>query len=95
MTDLKGVQRQSIQRQTGVALWRQIADRIRVLRNYGSRVKYVNEVKGFNSRLDPIQAAVLRVKVSASRPPRMLGAGAVVDTAGFAAAVAISGAPLF
>jgi len=41
----------------------EIADRIRVLRNYGSRVKYVNEVKGFNSRLDPIQAAVLRVKL--------------------------------
>ena len=41
----------------------EIADRIRVLRNYGSRVKYANEVKGFNSRLDPIQAAVLRVKL--------------------------------
>ena len=41
----------------------EIADRIRVLRNYGSREKYVNEVKGFNSRLDPIQAAVLRVKL--------------------------------
>lgn len=41
----------------------EIADRIHVLRNYGSRVKYVNEVKGFNSRLDPIQAAVLRVKL--------------------------------
>lgn len=40
-----------------------IADRIRVLRNYGSRVKYVNEVRGFNSRLDPVQAAVLRVKL--------------------------------
>lgn len=40
-----------------------IADRIRVLRNYGSRVKYVNEVKGFNSRLDPMQAAVLNVKL--------------------------------
>lgn len=40
-----------------------IADRIRVLRNYGSRVKYVNEVKGFNSRLDPLQAAVLNVKL--------------------------------
>ena len=40
-----------------------IADRIRVLRNYGSRVKYVNEVQGYNSRLDPVQAAVLRVKL--------------------------------
>jgi dTDP-4-amino-4,6-dideoxygalactose transaminase len=41
-----------------------IADRICVLRNYGSREKYINEVKGYNSRLDPIQAAVLRVKLS-------------------------------
>lgn len=41
----------------------EIADRIRVLRNYGSRVKYVNEEQGYNSRLDPIQAAVLRVKL--------------------------------
>lgn len=41
----------------------QIADRIRVLGNYGSRVKYLNEVQGYNSRLDPIQAAALRVKL--------------------------------
>jgi dTDP-4-amino-4,6-dideoxygalactose transaminase len=41
----------------------EIADRIRVLRNYGSREKYVNEVQGFNSRLDPLQAAILRVKL--------------------------------
>ena len=37
--------------------------KLRVLRNYGSRVKYVNEVKGFNSRLDDIQAAVLAAKL--------------------------------
>ncbi len=41
----------------------EIADRIWVLRNYGSRVKYVNDVRGYNSRLDPIQAAVLKVKL--------------------------------
>ena len=40
-----------------------LADRIRVLRNYGSRVKYVNEVRGVNSRLDDIQAAILSVKL--------------------------------
>jgi dTDP-4-amino-4,6-dideoxygalactose transaminase len=41
----------------------ELADKIRVLRNYGSRVKYVNEVRGVNSRLDPIHAAALRVKL--------------------------------
>lgn len=41
----------------------ELADKIRVLRNYGSRVKYVNEVQGCNSRLDPIHAAALRVKL--------------------------------
>ena len=40
-----------------------LADRVRVLRNYGSRVKYFNEVQGFNTRLDELQAAVLRVKL--------------------------------
>ena len=41
-----------------------LADRVRVLRNYGSQVKYYNEVKGYNSRLDELQAAVLRVKLA-------------------------------
>jgi dTDP-4-amino-4,6-dideoxygalactose transaminase len=40
-----------------------LADRVRILRNYGSRVRYQNEVMGFNSRLDELQAALLRVKL--------------------------------
>lgn len=41
----------------------ELAERMRILRNYGSKVKYYNEVKGFNSRLDPLQAAFLRAKL--------------------------------
>ena len=41
----------------------QLAKWIRSARNYGSTVKYQHSVRGFNSRLDSIQAAVLRVKL--------------------------------
>jgi len=40
-----------------------LADRLRTLRNYGSKVKYVNIERGYNSRLDELQAAFLRVKL--------------------------------
>jgi dTDP-4-amino-4,6-dideoxygalactose transaminase len=40
-----------------------LADVIRALRNYGSREKYVNDYQGVNSRLDELQAALLRVKL--------------------------------
>jgi dTDP-4-amino-4,6-dideoxygalactose transaminase len=40
-----------------------LASVIRTLANYGSSRKYVNEYQGLNSRLDEIQAAVLRVKL--------------------------------
>jgi dTDP-4-amino-4,6-dideoxygalactose transaminase len=41
-----------------------LAGRLRMLRNYGSRAKYVHEMAGVNSRLDPLQAAVLGVKLA-------------------------------
>lgn len=40
-----------------------IAERICQLRNYGSQQKYIHGIKGFNSRLDELQAAFLRVKL--------------------------------
>jgi dTDP-4-amino-4,6-dideoxygalactose transaminase len=40
-----------------------LADKIRAIRNYGSHIKYHNLYRGINSRLDEIQAAVLRVKL--------------------------------
>lgn len=43
---------------------KEIYQKIRMLRNYGSKVKYYNEVAGINSRLDEIQAALLLVKLS-------------------------------
>ena len=41
----------------------ELAQKIRVLGNYGSQIKYHNEVKGYNSRLDELQAAFMRVKL--------------------------------
>ncbi|HRN67026.1 MAG TPA: DegT/DnrJ/EryC1/StrS family aminotransferase [Promineifilum sp.] len=40
-----------------------IAEKIRLLRNIGQKVKYFHEIKGFNNRLDTMQAAVLGVKL--------------------------------
>ena len=40
-----------------------VAERLRLDRNYGSRIKYLHDSAGFNSRLDTLQAAVLRIKL--------------------------------
>lgn len=40
-----------------------LADRVRMLRNYGSKAKYQHEFQGSNSRIDELQAAFLRVKL--------------------------------
>jgi dTDP-4-amino-4,6-dideoxygalactose transaminase len=40
-----------------------LADKVAALRNYGSRTKYYNDDIGFNSRLDELQAALLRIKL--------------------------------
>jgi dTDP-4-amino-4,6-dideoxygalactose transaminase len=41
-----------------------LAEKVKTLSNYGTKVKYVNEEIGFNMRMDEIQAAFLRVKLS-------------------------------
>jgi dTDP-4-amino-4,6-dideoxygalactose transaminase len=40
-----------------------IAEKVRLLRNYGSQIKYKHDVTGYNTRLDEMQAAFLRVKL--------------------------------
>ena len=42
----------------------ELAQKIAMYRNYGSKVKYYHEIEGYNSRLDEIQAALLNVKLS-------------------------------
>lgn len=42
----------------------EVAKQLRLLRNYGSSKKYYNDIIGYNSRLDEMQAAILRVKLS-------------------------------
>lgn len=42
---------------------KELVDKIKTLRNYGSSKKYYNEYKGYNCKLDEIQAAILRVKL--------------------------------
>ncbi len=41
----------------------QLAIKVKTLRNYGSKIKYYNELVGVNSRLDELQAALLNVKL--------------------------------
>lgn len=41
----------------------ELAEKIRIMRNYGSSKKYINEIVGYNSRLDELEASFLRVKL--------------------------------
>lgn len=71
----------------------EIARRVRLMGNYGSETRYIAEVKGVNSRLDPIHAAVLSVKlrhldswnerrrgVAAVYAERLAGSGVILPT---------------
>lgn len=41
-----------------------LADQVRLLRNLGQKIRYHHEIKGFNHRLDTLQAAILKIKLS-------------------------------
>jgi len=41
----------------------EVADRVRKLRNHGSEVRYYHDIIGYNSRLDEMQAVILRIKL--------------------------------
>lgn len=43
---------------------KEFESKIRMMRNYGSQIRYHNEIEGVNSRLDEMQAAILRVKLT-------------------------------
>ena len=74
-----------------------LAERVRLARQYGWRVRYESESRGFNSRLDPLQAAVVWICVAGlpvavvnalvSFPPGAMGL-ALVPTRGVAAVAA-------
>mgnify|MGYP000957931531 CR=1 FL=1 len=62
----------------------ELAGVVRALANYGSTKKYVNDYQGLNSRLDEMQAAVLRIKLPRQPLPdvvdRLELCGALLDT---------------
>jgi dTDP-4-amino-4,6-dideoxygalactose transaminase len=66
-----------------------VAERARLLRNYGQRAKYRSDVVGHNHRLDTLQAAMLRIKL-----PRLQGWNRARRQHAAAYAAALDGLPL-